>query len=36
MKKTGYVKKGDHIISISSMPVEAKGMANTIRVSEVE
>lgn len=36
MKKTGYVKKGDHIISISSMPVEAKGMANTIRVSEIE
>lgn len=35
MKKTGYVKKGDHIISISSMPVEAKGMANTIRVSEI-
>lgn len=36
IKKTGYVKKGDHIISISSMPVEARGMANTIRVSEIE
>lgn len=36
VKNSGYVKKGDHIISITSMPVEAKGMANTIRVSEIE
>lgn len=35
MKQEGYVDKGDHIISITSMPVEAKGMANTIRVSEI-
>lgn len=36
VKNSGYVKKGDHIISITSMPVEAKGMANTIRVSEID
>ncbi len=36
IKKEGLVEPGDYIISIASMPVEAKGMANTIRVSEVE
>ncbi|MDP2089668.1 MAG: pyruvate kinase [Flavobacteriaceae bacterium] len=36
VKDISYVKKGDFIISLASMPVEAKGMVNTLRVSEVE
>ena len=32
----GFVKSGDLIINLASMPAEAKGMVNTLRVSEVE
>ncbi|RCS26024.1 pyruvate kinase [Polaribacter sp. WD7] len=35
-KEKGYVKPGDLMINLTSMPVEAKGMVNTMRVSEVE
>ena len=31
-----YVKKGDYIINLTSMPVKAKGMVNTLRVSQIE
>jgi pyruvate kinase len=35
-KEKGYVQKGDLMINLTSMPVEAKGMVNTLRVSEIE
>ena len=34
-KQKGFVKPGDLIINLTSMPVEAKGMVNTLRVSEI-
>ncbi|MGY0407137.1 MAG: pyruvate kinase [Polaribacter sp.] len=35
-KKKGFVKEGDYMINLTSMPVESKGMVNTLRVSEIE
>lgn len=35
-KEKGFVKAGDFIINLSSMPVEAKGMVNTLRVSQID
>jgi pyruvate kinase len=35
-KQKGFVKEGDLMINLTSMPVEAKGMVNTLRVSEIE
>ncbi|MCH3883553.1 pyruvate kinase [Tenacibaculum aquimarinum] len=35
-KAKGFVKQGDYMINLTSMPVEAKGMVNTLRVSEIE
>ena len=35
-KEKGFVKAGDLIINLASMPAEAKGMVNTLRVSEIE
>ena len=35
-KDKGFVKAGDLIINLASMPVEAKGMVNTLRVSEAK
>ncbi len=34
-KEKGYVKNGDLVINLTSMPVEERGMVNTLRVSEV-
>jgi pyruvate kinase len=34
-KQKGFVKAGDLMINLTSMPVEAKGMVNTLRVSEI-
>ncbi|MGM0635729.1 MAG: pyruvate kinase [Bacteroidota bacterium] len=31
----GYVTKGDFTINLAAMPIEAKGMVNTLRVSEI-
>ncbi|MBL4746053.1 MAG: pyruvate kinase [Flavobacteriaceae bacterium] len=31
----GFVKKGDYVVNLSSMPVEEKGMVNTLRISEI-
>ncbi|MDY7395965.1 pyruvate kinase [Aureibaculum sp. 2210JD6-5] len=31
-----YVKAGDFVINLTSMPVKAKGMVNTLRVSQIE
>ena len=35
-KEKGFVKAGDLIINLASMPAEEKGMVNTLRVSEIE
>lgn len=35
-KQNGYVKTGDMVINLTSMPVEERGMVNTLRVSEVD
>ena len=35
-KEKGFVKEGDLMINLTSMPVEAKGMVNTLRVSPIE
>ncbi|WOC41230.1 pyruvate kinase [Polaribacter sp. HL-MS24] len=35
-KAKGFVEEGDLMINLTSMPVEAKGMVNTLRVSEIE
>jgi pyruvate kinase len=35
-KEKGFVKAGDLIINLASMPAEDKGMVNTLRVSEIE
>ena len=32
----GFVEKGDYLINLAAMPVTAKGMVNTLRVSEIE
>jgi len=32
----GYLKEGDYAINITSMPVKARGMSNTIRITEYE
>jgi len=34
-KEKGFVEPGDLMINLTSMPVEAKGMVNTLRVSEI-
>lgn len=34
-KKKGYVKKGDMVISLASMPIQEKGMTNTLRIREI-
>ncbi|SEE08720.1 pyruvate kinase [Tenacibaculum sp. MAR_2010_89] len=35
-KEKGFVKAGDFMINLSSMPVKAKGMVNTLRVSQID
>ena len=35
-KEKGFVKIGDFMINLSSMPVKAKGMVNTLRVSHID
>jgi len=32
----GYVDMGDIMISLVSMPMQGKGMVNTLRVSEID
>jgi pyruvate kinase len=34
-KKAGYVKEGDTIINLASMPIKERGMVNTLRVSSI-
>jgi len=35
-KERGFVKKGNLVINLSSMPAESKGMVNTLRISTIE
>jgi pyruvate kinase len=34
--KMGYLEVGDMLISLAAMPIQDKGMVNTLRVSEIE
>ena len=34
-KKEGYIKKGDMLINLASMPITNKGMVNTMRISQL-
>ncbi len=34
--KKGYLDTGDMLISLAAMPIKAKGMVNTLRVTEIE
>ncbi|MGB1043138.1 MAG: pyruvate kinase [Tenacibaculum sp.] len=36
IREKGFVKGGDFVINLSSMPVKAKGMVNTLRVSQID
>lgn len=35
-EKKGYLVQGDFAINLAAMPIEEKGMVNTLRVSEIE
>ena len=34
--KKGYLEEGDMLVSLAAMPIQAKGMVNTLRVTEIE
>lgn len=36
IKEKGFAKANDFVINLSSMPVKAKGMVNTLRVSQID
>ncbi len=36
VQEKGYVKPGELVINLTSMPVEERGMVNTLRVSEIK
>jgi pyruvate kinase len=36
LKAEGLVSAGDRILQLASMPIEAKGTTNTIRVKDVQ
>ncbi|MGK0326320.1 MAG: pyruvate kinase [Polaribacter sp.] len=35
-KEKGFVKANDYVINLTSMPLEAKGMVNTLRFSQIK
>jgi pyruvate kinase len=35
-QEKGFAKTGDFLINLASMPVKAKGMVNTLRISQIE
>jgi len=35
-KEKGYVSRGDMLINLAAMPIVAKGMVNTLRVTEID
>lgn len=34
--QNNFVERGDYLVNLASMPIEDKGMVNTLRVSEIE
>ena len=36
LKKLKYLKKGDRVVNIASMPAREKGMTNMLKVSKVK
>ena len=34
-QKMGYLEKGDMLVSLAAMPIQEKGMVNTLRVTEI-
>ncbi|WP_075340354.1 pyruvate kinase [Tenacibaculum agarivorans] len=36
IKEKGFVKSGDFVVNLSSMPVQEKGMVNTLRISQID
>ncbi|WAC00910.1 pyruvate kinase [Lacinutrix neustonica] len=34
-QEMGYLKKGDMLVSLAAMPIQEKGMVNTLRVTEI-
>ena len=34
-EEMGYVNKGDMMISLAAMPMQEKGMVNTLRVNQI-
>jgi pyruvate kinase len=34
-QELGYLKKGDMLVSLAAMPIQEKGMVNTLRVTEI-
>ena len=35
-KKKGYLKKGDYVVNLTSMPLKDKGMVNTLRITRIK
>ena len=35
-KEKGYAEDGDYVINLTSMPVQSKGMVNTMRISKID
>ena len=35
-KEKGYIASGDYTISLTSMPIQSKGMVNTLRLTEID
>ena len=35
-KRKGYANEGEFVINLTSMPVKAKGMVNTLRISQID
>lgn len=35
-KEKGYLRKGDFVVNLSSMPIKKKGMVNTLRITQIK
>ncbi|MCB0483586.1 MAG: pyruvate kinase, partial [Flavobacteriales bacterium] len=36
LKSMGYIRRGDYVINLASMPISDRGTTNMLRLSEVE
>jgi pyruvate kinase len=34
-QEMGYLEKGDMLVSLAAMPIQEKGMVNTLRITEI-